>query len=87
MRQRIDQFERALHRALRLQRMEVGEAGQPRHLLVEPRVVLHRARAERVEAAVDRVILLRQAREMPDDLRLAEARQTDRALPFETVEP
>ena len=48
--------------------------------------MLHRARAERVEAAVDRVILLRQPGEMADHLRLAEARQADRALPFEPAE-
>ncbi len=83
MRQRVDQLERALHRRDRLQRMEVGEAGQPRHLLVEPRIVLHRARAERVEAAVDRVVLLRQPGEVAHDLRLAEAGQADRALPLE----
>src|SRR6266700_3183299 len=63
--------------------MEIGKAGQPRHLLVEPRVVLHRARAERVEAAVDRVVLLRQAGEMAHDLRLAEPGEADRPLSFE----
>ena len=41
----------------RLQRMDVGEARQPRHLLVQARIVLHRARAERIEPAVDRVVL------------------------------
>ena len=56
---------------VRLQRMDVGEARQPRHLLVEARVVLHRARAERVEAGVDRVVLLRQPREVAHRLRLA----------------
>ena len=69
-----------------LQRMQIGKAGQPRQLLVEPRVVLHRARAERVEAAVDRVVLLRQPGEMPHDLRLAEPGQADRPLPFEPIE-
>ena len=53
----VDQLERALHRLLRLQRVDVGEARQPRHLLVEARVVLHRARAEREQAEVDRVVL------------------------------
>ncbi len=37
----------------RLERMDVGEARQPRHLLVEPRIVLHRAGAERIEPDVD----------------------------------
>ena len=80
VRQRVDQLERALHGRQRLQRMDVGEARQPRQLLVEPRIVLHRARAERVEPAVDRVVLLRQPREMAHDLRLAEPRQADRRL-------
>ena len=85
MRQRVDQLERALHRRYRLQRVQIGETRQPRHLLVEPRVVLHRARAERVEAAVDRVILLRQAGEMAHHLRLAEAGQADRRLAVEAA--
>ena len=38
-----------------------AKPGQPRHLLVEARVVLHRAGAERIEARVDRVVLLRRA--------------------------
>ena len=65
--------------------MDIREARQPGQLLVEPRVVLHRARAERVETAVDRIILLRKPREMPHYLRLAEPRQSDRAAPFEPV--
>ena len=51
--------ERARHGGDRLQRMDVGEARQPRHLLVEARIVLHRAGAEREEAGVDAVVLLR----------------------------
>jgi hypothetical protein len=42
----IDHLERALHRFPRLEGMDVGEAGQPRHFLVETRIVLHGARAE-----------------------------------------
>ena len=53
MGERFDQLERALHGRDRLQRMDVGEARQPRHLLVEARIVLHRARAERIEPGVD----------------------------------
>ena len=73
-----DQRQRALHGRDRLQRMRVGEAGQPRHLLVEPRVVLHRAGAERIEPGVDRIVLARQPHVMAQRLRLAEARQADR---------
>ena len=49
VRQLVDQRQRALHGRDRLQRMEVGEARQPRHLLVQPRIVLHGAGAERIE--------------------------------------
>src|SRR5439155_2176624 len=45
-----------------------------------------RARTERVEAAVDRVILLRQAGEMAHHLRLAEPGQADRRRAFEAAE-
>ena len=74
----LHQLERALHGLLRLQRMDVAEARQPRHLLVQPRVVLHRARAERIEPAVDRVVLARQAHVVAHRLRLGESRQSDR---------
>ena len=59
--QLLHQRERALHRLLRLQRMDVREARQPRHLLVQARIVLHGARAEREDAGVDGVVLLAQA--------------------------
>src|SRR3569832_530955 len=75
-----DEFEHALHRLLRLERVDVAEARQPRHLLVEARVVLHRAGAERIEPGIDRVVHARQAHIVTDYLRLREARQTDRPL-------
>ena len=70
----------------RLQRMDVGEAGQARQFFVEARVVLHRAGAERVEPAVDRVILLRQPGEVAHDLRLAETR-AGRSVPCRSRPP
>src|SRR5262245_59618796 len=66
--------------------MDIREAGQPRQFLVEARIVLHRAGAKRVQPAVDRVIFLRQSREVPHDLRLAQARQANRVPPFQTAE-
>ena len=57
------------------ERMEVGEAGQPGRPLVELRVPLHRARAERVEAGVDRVVELAQVDVVADDLGLVELGQ------------
>ena len=78
VRQLGDQLERAGHGRLRLQRVDVGEAGQPRHLLVEARVVLHGARAERIDAGVDGVVLLAEAHVVAHRLRLGEAGQIDR---------
>ncbi len=81
------QRERALHRLFRLQRMNVGEARKSRHLLVEARIMLHRAGAERENAGVDGVILLRQADIMAYGLRLRKPRQTNGLAPRENSEP
>ena len=75
--QLLHERQRALHRLLRLQRMDVGEARQPRHLLVQARIVLHRARAQRKDAGVDGVVLLAQADVVADGLRLRQAGQAD----------
>src|SRR3546814_7380873 len=66
--------------------MRIGKAGHPRDLLVEARVVLHRAAAEREEAEVDRIILPRQTRIMAHRLGLAEAGEADRRGPCERAE-
>jgi len=47
------QFEIALHLMFRLQRMRQREAGRSRELLVQPRIVFHRARSERIESGID----------------------------------
>ena len=49
MGQGVDQRERARHGRYRLKRMNIGKPRKPRQLLVEPRVVFHRARAERIK--------------------------------------
>ena len=85
-RQLLHQRERALHRRLRLQRMNIGEAFEPRHFLVEPRIMLHRAGAERIEPRIDRIILARQPHIMANSLRLREARQADRRLALQRAE-
>ena len=64
------ELERALHSVLLLQRMEVREARQGDDALVDARVVLHRARAERVEAGVDPEVALRELGEVADELEL-----------------
>src|SRR5207245_1451734 len=86
MREGVDQLERPWHRGYRLQRVDVGEAGQASQLFIEARVVLHRAGAERVETGIDRVVLLRQASEMAHDLRLAEPGEPYLALPLQAAE-
>ena len=66
------ELERALRPVLLLKRMEVAEARERDHALVDPRVVLHRAGAERVEAGVHAEGPVGQSSEMADDLRLGE---------------
>ena len=83
----IDQREAALHGLDRLQWVDVGEAGQASHLLVQARIMLHRAAAEREQAEIDRVILAAEAGIMADDLRLGEAGQADRPAAFQPAEP
>ncbi len=51
-----------------------AKPGRPRHLLVDARVVLHRAGAERIEALVDREVQPREAREVARDLDLRDLR-------------
>ncbi|MNE45844.1 hypothetical protein D3C80_1401520 [compost metagenome] len=80
MGQLVHQLQRALNRRLRLQRVDVREAGQTRHLLVQTRVVLHRARAQRIDGQIDGVVLLAQAHIVAHGLGLGQAGQTDRVL-------
>ena len=74
-----DQLQRALRGGLRRQGMQIAEARQPRHFLVQARIVLHGAGAQRIKPGVDGVVHPRQAHIMADHFRLAEARQADRA--------
>ncbi len=75
-----DQVERAGDGRRRLQRVDVGEAGEPRHLFVEARVVLHRARSQRIKPGVDGVVLLAEAHVVAHRLRLGEAGKIDRGF-------
>src|SRR5690606_15456703 len=70
--QLVYQLERALRSLFRLVRMKAGEAGIAGDFLVDLRVVLHGARPERIHVDVDRVVLLTQAREVADDIDLAD---------------
>ena len=73
--------ERALRDLVGRQRVEVGEARQAGRPLVELRVVLHGARAERVEPGVDRVVELRQVDVVADDVGLVHLGQGRRRGP------
>ena len=86
-RQLGDQRERALHRLLRLQRMDVGKTGEPRQLLVQARVMLHGAGPERIKARIDRGVALRQPHIMAHRLRLREAGKADRLFARAAAEP
>ena len=74
LRQRLLQVPHQLERALRalgvLQRVQARVAGQRGGALVQARVVLHRARAERVEARVEVEVALGDADVVAHDLRL-----------------
>src|ERR1700731_1396516 len=66
--------------------MDVGKARKARDLLVEARIVLHRAGAEREKPGIDAEVLLAQAYVMAHRLRLAEAGQADRRLALQPTE-
>ena len=70
--------QRTLGAVLLLVRVQVAEARQRREALVDPRVVLHRAGAERVEAGVDSEVARRELGEVPHQVRLGELGQARR---------
>ena len=84
--QLIDNFQRALHRLLRGERVDIGKAGQPRDFFVEARIVLHCAAAEREKAQINAVILAAEAGVMPNGFRLCQADKTNWLLALETAE-
>ena len=71
----VHQLERALHQRLRLVRVQAGEAVEAGGRLVDARVVLHRARAERVAAAVHAVVERREPGEVAQQVDLADLGQ------------
>ena len=70
----VHQAEHTLHFVFCLVRMQVAEAREAGHLLVEFGVVLHGAGAQWIEPGVDRVVKVRQSGEVAHDLELAELR-------------
>ena len=69
------QGEIALHGLRLLQRMRLGEARDPRDLLVLLGIEFHGAGAERIEAGVDAEIALRQREIVAHDIELRQLRQ------------
>ncbi len=65
----------ALHRVGGSQRMDTRKAGQRGHFLVDPGIILHRARAERIEAVVHAVDVVVQLRIVAAEVLLAQLRQ------------
>ena len=65
----------ALHRVGGGQRMDTRKAGQRSHFLVDAGIILHGARAERIEAAVHAVDVVVQLRIVAAEVLLAQLRQ------------
>ncbi len=78
--QQIDDFENALRQRLRPVRMRLCQPLDPGHKLIHARVVLHRARAQRIHPQIDRVVPRRESCEVANDLDLAQLRQQPRRL-------
>ncbi len=72
--QQLHQPQRALAQTLRLVRMRLRQSLQPRHGLINPRVVLHRARPQRIHPQVNRIIPRRKPRKVPNNLNLTQLR-------------
>src|SRR5918992_2359210 len=65
------QLQAPLAEVPRIERVRLGEAREPRGPLVDLGVVLHRARAEGVEADLDRMVEVAEAVEMSQQVELA----------------
>ena len=74
----------ALNRGRRLQRMQPEEAFHPGDLLVDLRVVLHRAASQRIESGVHTEIHLGEVRVVTHDINLAHLRKSNCLGPSES---
>ncbi len=79
------QLQRALRAGRRLQRVQAGVARERGDALVQLRVVLHRARAERIEPLVEVEVLGRERRVVADDLGLGDLRELGRLRAAEAL--
>ena len=78
--QQVDDFKHALRQRLGPVGMRFGQAFDARDKLVDARVVLHGAGAQRIHAQVDGVVPRGEPREVADDLDLAQLGQQSRRL-------
>ena len=72
------ELQRALGERIRRERVELREARQARRPLVHPRVVLHGAGTQGIEAAVHGIVQVGQVGEVADDLGFGQLRQPGR---------
>ena len=73
--QLVHHLQRALRELVGRKGVQPSELGPRRDCIVDARIVLHRARAQRIEAEVDAESALRKARVMAHDVELAVIRQ------------
>src|ERR1043165_42985 len=74
--QLVNHLQRALNIGFISERMKICKPRNARNALVETRVVLHRARAERIHADIDRVVPRRHANEVAHNIHFAYFRQS-----------
>ena len=79
----VENFQTALDQSFRSVGMVRSQALQARHLFIDPRVVLHGAGTQRIEARVHSVIPGGKAREVTDDFQFRDLRK---ALDFAPAE-
>ena len=84
--QGLDDVQRALGNLLRLVRMAVGNALDASDGFIHARVVLHRARSQRVHAQIDGVVPRRKPGEVTDDLDLAHLGHVAQVVSFGIAE-
>ena len=78
--QLIDDLQCTLRVPFFSERMKIGEARDARHALVQARIVFHRAGAERIHAEIDRVIPLRHANKVSNNVHFADFRQAIKVI-------
>ena len=83
----VDHFQRALNSLNRLKWVNIGKALHPGDALIEARIMLHRARTERKQAEIDRIIHARKTRIVTYGLRFGQARQADGPIALQPAQP